>query len=330
MRYYDVREAVNRGYTFNFIIGARGIGKTYSTLDYHAIENAIKFIYLRTSERELEANVNKDANPFKKLNEDKHRAIEVASGEIKTFIEAVTEERTNLLGYGLPLSTFANVRGVDFSDVDAIIWDEFIKENQQKIKNMAFAFFNLYESVNRNRELEGKDPVRVYFLSNSSTLDSPILEALGLVSVIEMMLRKGQRKWTDPDRGIYIHLPHADISEEKKTTALYKLTADTEFFNFAVNNEFVNNSFHGIERKRIIEYLPLCALDNMYFYKHKSGSHVYVCHTRADCIQYNSKDSYVLFQKHYGLLLRDWYAAERVFFENYHLKSRFLELIKWK
>lgn len=329
MKYYDIREAVTRGYPFNFILGARGIGKTYSSLDYHAIENDIKFIYLRTSEKEIDMNVNKSSNPFKKVNEDKKRNIEVSNGDIKTFIETLDGEAI-IKGYAIPLSTFSNIRGVDFSDVRSIIWDEFIRENQQKIKNMAFSFFNLYESVNRNRELIGEEPVRVYFLSNSTTLDSPILEELGLVSVIEMMLRKGQRKWSDPERGIYIHLPYADISEEKKTTALYRLTSGSDFFNFAIKNEFVNNSFHGVERKNIVEYTPLCALDSMYIYRHKSGYNIYISSIRADCISYSRKDSYVLFQKHYGLLLRDWYASEKVIFESYHLKSRFLEIIKWK
>ena len=69
----------------------------------------------------------------------------------------------------MALSTFGNLRGVDFSDVDMIFFDEFVpQKNARPIKAEAEAFFNLYETVNRNRELDGRPPVRVLMLSNEA------------------------------------------------------------------------------------------------------------------------------------------------------------------
>ena len=48
------------------------------------------------------------------------------------------------------------------------------------MKNKFMLFFNLYETVNRNRELEGKEPVKVYMLSNSTSLDNEILAELSI------------------------------------------------------------------------------------------------------------------------------------------------------
>lgn len=325
MRYYDIEEAVEKGAVFSFVIGGRGIGKTYSSLRYHAIDNDIIFLLVRVTEREFEQNVNKAVNPFKKLNSNFNREIKVETGDIVTF-----KEGDKLKGYGAPLSTFYNIRGLDYSDVKAIIIDEFMKEGQKITFDMFFAFCNLYETVNRNREIEGLPPVRVYFLANSCSLASPILTSLHLVPEIEMMLAKGQRRWYDPKRSIYVHLPYADVSEEKRLTALYKFAEGTEFINFALDNDFVYDSFWGVEKSPIIEYEPLLAIDDIYIWKHKSTSSLYVTYTRGDCMRYSSKDNYVQFYKKWALSLRELYGSMRIRFESYAAKTKFLEMVKWK
>lgn len=267
MLYYDINEAVEKGAIFSFIIGGRGIGKTYSALRYTSIDNNITFLLLRTSEAELDKTVGKNINPFKKLNRDFKRNIEVATGDVKTFIEKTEGDVVEVRGYAAALSTFSNFRGMDFSDVDVIIYDEFMREKQQKIKNIGFIFFNIYETINRNREIEGRDPVRVYFLSNAAMLDSPLLSDLDLVSELEMMIRKGQRRLTIPERGVYIHLPQVEVSEKKSKTALYKLAQGTDFYQFSIENDFVSASFTGVEKQNIQEYTPICSLDSMYIWR---------------------------------------------------------------
>lgn len=329
MLYYDITEAVEKKAIFSFIMGGRGIGKTYSALRYTSIDNNITFLLLRTSEAELDKTVGKNINPFKKLNSDFKRNIEVAAGDVKTFIEKTEGDEVKIRGYAAALSTFSNFRGMDFSDVDVIIYDEFMREKQQKIKNIGFIFFNIYETINRNREIEGRDPVRVYFLSNAAMLDSPLLSDLGLVSELEMMIRKGQRRLSIPERGVYIHLPQVEVSEKKSKTALYKLAQGTDFYQFSIENEFVSASFTGVEKQNIQEYTPICSLDSMYIWRHKSQSNLYVTSVRGDCIHYTTKDTYVHFFRNYGSVLREIYARDGIMFESFTIKSLFLVAIKW-
>lgn len=325
MIYYDAREDIEKGLPFNFIIGGRGIGKTYSVLRYHSIERQITILYLRTTEKELDVNVSKISNPYKKLNFDFKRNIKVEPGEIRTFYEGDT-----FLGYSAALTTFYNMRGLDFSDVDVIIWDEFMKKSYRKLKGIATAFLELYESICRNRELQGEEPVKVYLLSNAVTINSELLDELKLTPVLESMVRKGQRRYTDKERGVYIHFPYSDVSEEKKHTALYKLAQDSEYIDFALDNIFTEDSYFLVERKPLVEYKPVVSIDKLYIWKHKSESIFYVSASKGDCIHFTEKDSYVLFYKNWGIKLRENFAAGRIYFESFYLKNKFLDLVKWK
>lgn len=171
--------------------------------------------------------------------------------------------------------------------------------------------------------------MRVYFLSNAAMLDSPLLSDLGLVSELEMMIRKGQRRLSIPERGVYIHLPQVEVSEKKSKTALYKLAQGTDFYQFSIENEFVSASFTGVEKQNIQEYTPICSLDSMYIWRHKSQSNLYVTSVRGDCIHYTTKDTYVHFFRNYGSVLREIYARDGIMFESFTIKSLFLVAIKW-
>ena len=105
--------------------------------------------------------------------------------------ETVDVEEKTLHGYTSALSTFSNLRGFDGSNIKILLYDEFIPERHERlIKNEADAFFNVYETINRNRELQGGPPLIALCLSNSNSLASPIFTALNLVKTLERMHNK--------------------------------------------------------------------------------------------------------------------------------------------
>lgn len=316
LRFYDAREVIYNDSPFCFIIGGRGIGKTYSCL-WEMCKTRTPHIYLRNQQNEIDLCCNETINPYKSVNRDK--GFDYHIERKKDF--ALIKENDQFRGYAFALSTFGKLRGADFSEIDVVIRDEFIKTTQE-YKKEADDFFNFYETVSRNREANGNRKVlKTISLSNSVSIASPLLRELGLIGVLETMLRKNQRKYTDKERGIFINLPwDADFAEFKGETALYKLTKGTKYYQHAVNNKFVYDSWYNVKKCNLIEYRPYVSVLGITIYKHKSNSTYYASTVRGDCPTFD-EDTLALFHRNYYLSLREVNIAGKLFYESYAVKS---------
>lgn len=322
VQWYSVQKALDSGMTFIPIIGGRGIGKTYSTL-HEFINRDIHFLYLRSTQIEVDLCMTEEGNPFKTLNRDLNKNYIIKSGKIPSIINLKSEKESECVGYAGALSTWSNIKSADFSDITHILWEEFIipKEKRRFLKNEVDSFFNLYETVNRNRELKGQEAVQVIMLSNAVSLNSPILDAMQLITEIESMLRKEKQVHTIRERGIRIELPKSEISDLKKDTALYRLTKGTQYFSQAIENKFSYDSRYNVKKQDLSEYIPICSYENIYFYRHKSNGNVYASGIRADCPSYNS-DTYALFKRNHWLELREKNISGNLYYETFTMKCR--------
>lgn len=327
VKWYNIKDTEAKHRAFNFIISGRGIGKTYSCEDYCINEHSGHFLYLRNTKEQIEESAGKSfdtsfGNPFKKWSLDHGRRIYL-SIEKK---HAIIREDDNIIGYGAALSTFENLRGVDLSGIDVILYDEFI-ENRNLLYDQFRAFMSAYETINRNREIEGKPPVKVFLLSNAQRLSNPILRGLNLIGLIESMQQAGQRSYTDAH--IHIELPRSEVSEAKKNTSLYAIAKDTEYYAEAVENKFANDSFTGVNKKNLAEYVPCYAIDDIYIYRHKSNGRLYACGTFAqEAKRFNTKDNYIFWMRAYGLKLRLAITSDLVDYADYTTKSDLLRILK--
>ena len=320
MEWYDIRKRREKLRPVSIVIGGRGIGKTYSALSF-LLETGKKFLYLRNTDKQMSLCASAFGNPFKKVASDLGRDITMkAAGEIYVVKEAET-----VIGYGAALSTFENLRGVDLSDVEFVLFDEFI-ENRKLSFKQGSAFMNLYETINRNRELEGRPPLVCILLSNAQRLNNPILADLGLIPVIEDMIRNLVRLRITKE--YYIELPESSVSAAKSETALYKLASGSRYADEALRNEFSNDSFFNVGKKPLQEFRPVCALDDIYIYRHKSGQEWYCCRSRADVMEYSSTDQLALFNRLYGIRLRSAYAAGNLIFSEFTIKCNIVEKLK--
>lgn len=269
---------IDRAQPFTFIIGGRGVGKTYGFLKETIYTRGEKIIYLRRTEQELEICMNEEYSPFRKLNADLGRDVRICK-EGKIYL---IKEDDKVLGSAVALSTVQKIRGMSADDVNYIIFDEFIRERNQRrtIKDEAGALFNLYETVNRNRELEGRPPVMCIALANANDLGNPFFITLDLVRVMEKGQRKGKYPLIHCDnaRGLLlIDLgPSSPVSAAKQETALYKLTRGGDYAAMALKNEFSYNPKSRQASRPLKEYKPLVFVGEVGVYRHKSNGSMYV------------------------------------------------------
>ena len=286
--YFDFAAVRALGYPFNLITGGRGTGKTFGGL-VNMVETGTEFIFMRRTQTQLDAISTEQFSPFRKINAVK--GWHIGTGKITKQTggfwrqEQIDGEWKNAgppIGSSVALSTFANIRGFG-TTADVLIYDEFIpEEHERPIKEEATAFFNAYESINRNRELEGLDPVQAFCFSNSNTLDNALFVQLHIVDRVEKMTRTGQTMWTDKKRGLcVILLSDSPISSKKSSTALYKLTAGTEFADMALRNEWAFDESDGTVSRPLNEYRPIVTVGDVTIYKHKSNQTYYASQHRT-------------------------------------------------
>lgn len=212
--------------------------------------------------------VNKNVTAVYRGEFDSEQQIYVASGKIIGFIMA--------------LSTVANLRGWS-SDADLLVYDEFIGErHERKIVDEGAAFLNAIETLARNREVQGRKPLKVLCLSNSNDLANPIFIQLKIVKDVENMVRKSQEYRYIPERHLALYvLQITPIGAAKAQTTLYKLAGDSEFTQMALANDFSNEEMAEIKPQNIREYKPVVQVGEICIYRHKSKYLYYVTSFRS-------------------------------------------------
>lgn len=331
--YPDIKAWMAEGIPFIFCVGGRGTGKTYSSLLY-AYQSDQTFMFLRNSQTQVKRLMKPQYNVFKKINADKGCNVVVERDEDTGVFYDNTNDEKRMIGYLSALSTFSNFRGPDMSDVDLIIWDEFIPEAQERmVKDAAVVFFNAYETINRNRELEGRPPVPVLFLANSNKIDNPMFIELGIVREAEKMLKKGIQYHINRERGyMIIFLNESPISEQKRETALYKLVGDRSlFYKMSLDNSFNLEDTELIQSRKLTEYKPLVNVGEITIYQHKSNGSFYVSGHRIEGREAFSSSTPDLkrFMLKYSWLYQR-YLQQLVIFEDYMSMALFSIYLKGK
>ena len=286
----DIRAIFKHGLPFNFLIGGRGIGKTYSLLDYF-LEMGTRFVYMRRTEKELRACSTDKLNPLKAINRDRGTNYRFyKESDVYSICDSEATDGSkwkatgDAIGIAVALSTFANIRGFDGTDFDVLFYDEFIPERRARpIRDEFDALMNAYETINRNREIQGKPPLILICASNSNKLDNPIFLGLGLVSKIFNMYVKEQELAVFQNRGLLVaNYMRSPISERKRETALYKLTTGTEFAAMALANSFTGTADLSAARSMPLrEYTPLVCYGELCLYAHKSNGSLYATTHRS-------------------------------------------------
>lgn len=321
----------------NIIIGARGPGKTFSVLKHRIEDSAAdeteqsKFIWLRDTEavvKKIAAGNSLTAPIEQKTPGFPHVELIKREGDYQFIMNPKSDNWRNL-GHLRALSTFHNARGVSYEDVIDITWDEFIPEEGTIIKkNQGAIFLNMYESVNRNRELEGKPPVRITFLSNAEDIYSDVLEDLGVSYILEEMNLNGTKSYRDNDIWIEL-LDAAEFREKKKDTFIYRINKNQKFKDKALDNKFVYNKALIKRNVNLKGATGLLNLSNRYvLIQLPDGSLYWKLGTWKNIITYDMDNDQeaILYRLLFNDKLRLQYIAGNMFFDSIYTQRRILEI----
>lgn len=291
--YIDMKSIIEEpDLPFMFLWGGRGTGKSFGALEwakrhYDETLGNEKFIYLRRTEQQLKECTRASNNPFKDLNSmydwnivpQKHKDYGLCFFDCEEDESGKLKIKNNRpYGYMLALSTIGNVRGLSYGDVSLIIYDEFMKmATERNMKNEGFAFADMYETINRNREFAGKPPLKVICLSNANDLANDLFVYYHLVDRVEFMIKNNKMQYLDYGRGFgLLRFDDSKISAKKKNTALYKFAGEgSNYSRFALNNAFKETEIPTIKPQNLSEYKPVALIHGICIYEHKSQNRYY-------------------------------------------------------
>lgn len=310
---------------FVIVVGGRGTGKTFGAL-LTSVEDHVFFAFMRRKQTQLDIISKPEFSPIKpvcRFTGWQITTAPIAKGLSGYYQYTVEEERQKIvggpIGINVALSTVANIRGFDASEIQLLIYDEAIPEKgETPLPHEYDKLMNCYETINRNRELDGNPPLKLVCLANANKQTAPILEGLRLVDVLDKMDQRGQTCYFDNRRGLaLIKLQDSAISAAKADTALYRLTAGSAFADMALNNAFAYEDRGTIKSMPLKEFRPLATVGEITVYLHKSRRLLYASrHRSGECPVFGTGETEVMrFLRIYGptietAILEDWIVYE--------------------
>lgn len=229
--WYDVDKTLSHNCLLNFVMGPRGVGKTYSA-KIRVIKNYIKsgeqFVYLRRYETELKKS--QIENFFNDV------ALEFPEIEFRvqngSFIAG-----SEVIGYYIPLTAAVKYKSVPFPKVSIIIFDEFIVDTGfiRYLPNEVIQFFELYSTVARLRD------VKVLFLSNAISFTNPYF------LYFDIKLQNGQKILKKGDMMVEL-VENTTYQNKVNNTRFGKLISGTDYGKYAIENKFLRDSETFVEK----------------------------------------------------------------------------------
>lgn len=263
-----------------WLIGGRGIGKTYGALQYLLRQNK-PFIYMRRTKQQLQDMTKDYFNPFKALAPDWFVNVESVGNSTGRFFTGDPDDKATQTTRGimLSLSGVAALRGFDMSEYDAGVLDEAIPEmHEPQRRGEGFALLNALETINRNREMQGRKTFQMYLLANSNTLDSRILGETGDSDIIQEMYRDGRTYYDSQDVTVWI-FKDSPITEWKRQQALYKGQRG-RFAQMALDNQFANDVAQ-VKKADLRQYKARAVIGDLVIWKSRHDNTYHVTYMSA-------------------------------------------------
>ncbi len=286
MLYYDYRKLLSYNALISFVIGERGVGKTYGAIKFAIsdfLKNGHQFVYVRRYATELETAAPKFFDAIIENKEFEEHEFKVKTSKKLTRFYIDGKE----CGYALPLSTAMILKSTSFAKVKNIIFDEFIitTGTYHYLKNEVHNFLDLIETIARLRD------VRVFCLANALTITNPYFIYFNL-----SLPYKSDFKTFRNGLIVVNYVRNEAYRQAKRASRFGQLIAGTEYGKYAIDNEFLLDDKNFIQKRP-----PHCTIFSTIIINHRSygvwrdkrNNMIYVSHdydpTNPCCFAIDSK-----------------------------------------
>lgn len=267
----------------------RGPGKTYSALRYPY--HKFRTLYMKRTNKDVKTiceyagDIDFDPSPWAPLNRDfninvKPRLLKDGLG---AFYDSDPEGKPvgPVVNYVASLNAIKTLKGMDLSEAEWIIFDEFIPQAGEVVKRAeGEMLLDLYETVNRDRRKRGRPGLKLILFANAEEISTHITNALEVVDTMAEMQASGQNILYDETRGILFHhitdeeLPRTDLELHD----MYRVMKGTAWADKSFGGQFSGNDFSAVKKlslkhMRCLYHLHYRRLNNAYIYlNNKDGS----------------------------------------------------------
>lgn len=238
--YYDITNILTYNRLVNYIVGGRGIGKTYSVKKFCIKQNIkfkFKFVWIRRFENELIGMENFFSKVQKEFPDKKFKAV-----KNKCWYFYMDNE---VIGYAMELAKWNTYKGIEFDDVYTIVFDEFLIEPESLyhyMRDEPKPLLNMIDTILRVKE----DPrVRCICMANITTVTNVYFTYFKISPDISQEISI----WKDGQ--ILLQFPDSSEFAQKRidTTRFGKLIEGTDYGEMALHNKSVHDNNDFIEKK---------------------------------------------------------------------------------
>lgn len=335
--YYNYDKLYSYNAMWMFIVGLRGVGKTYGA-KVKAIKAALnkgeEFIYLRRYKPEIS---NSASTFFSDVAHEfpgydfKATARYAQYAPIETRGEKKREWYT--MGYFFALSSSSATRSMSFPRVKLIIFDEFIVERGATpyLPNEATIFLNFYNTVDRSN-----DKTKVLFIANSVSIMNPYFIEYRIVPDEggEFIVPKHYKGYL-----VAHFVEAAEFASSVYDSKFGQFIQDTEYAAYVVGNTFADNHEGLVASKRysaVYMFTVECKTGIFsVWYDRKTGDYtIQRGRPKEETIytlvaeKMSSDKRFVTFTDPQMKILRGAFRSARVFFDEPATRNVFTEIFK--
>ena len=232
--YYNGNIALTYNCLFNFVVGSRGVGKTFWFKEW-AIKDFLKtgsqFVYLRRYDTEFEK------GKKEKFFDDIVDKFPKHKFEIKGYLAYIDDK---IAGQFMALSKAKIEKSTPFPKVNKIGYDEFILDKgvYHYIPDEVTNFLELYSTIARAR-----NNVRVFFLSNAITITNIYFLYFGIRI-------DGKTEFYKIKKDLLVQMvKEPEFQEMMKKTRFGQLIDGTNYGDYAIDNNFLRDNNTFLEKK---------------------------------------------------------------------------------
>lgn len=298
------------------IVGARKRGKTYSMLEY-AFEQNEQIIFLKRQVGDIkllcmnaknkkkkmskdsedddieEYDENDDFSPYADLNEDHGWNVQPKMLDAEQGIASFYDRDSNWkakkkVGIALAVNSIAKYKGFGgLRKCKYLIFDEFIRAPWERIttKLEGEAVLDLYETVSRDREERGFDPLLFVALANANDLSNELFNTLEITDdVVDMLACGDDIRVIGGKLVVLVDDSKLAIKKDEQKTLIYQDMKDTMWGRVSFDNEFARNDISCIGTTSLKHFVCRCMVTykNETWYIYQKEDKFYVCCSRSN------------------------------------------------